>query len=89
MVSTNERIALLRHHEEFCYSICLYLVRCDKLACEAAAAALFNLAHCESFFQAGEMDRHQLLRKESARCALQTLIRKAGETQPVEQHYGI
>ena len=92
MANAKERLAVLRRHEELCYSICLYLVRCDKLACEAAADALFNLAHCDSFFQAEETERLRQLRDEAARCALRAISRRTGHTPaarlPIERHPG-
>ncbi|WP_461479586.1 hypothetical protein [Paenibacillus sp. PvR148] len=66
-----DRITMLKKHENDCYSICLYLLQSEKLACEAAKKALYNLSICDSFFAANPQTVSELLRKESMRSALQ------------------
>jgi len=72
-VVTKQRLSVLQHYEELCYSICIYLVRCDKLAAEAAKNTLLQLAACDAFFAAADTEQKLLLRKESIRCSLEAL----------------
>lgn len=71
MIAMTDRITMLKMHENDCYSICLYLLQSEKLACEAAQRALYNLSICDSFFAANPQTVSELLRKESIKSALQ------------------
>lgn len=66
-----DRISFLKKYENDCYSICYYLLQSEKMACEAAKKALFNLSRCESFFAANSQTVRELLRKEAMKSALQ------------------
>ncbi len=68
----NKRSAILKNHENDCYSICFYLLQCEKLACEAAENALYNLIFCDTYFVSDSHTQSNLLRKESMKSALQT-----------------
>ncbi|MDF2962166.1 MAG: hypothetical protein K0S39_3901 [Paenibacillus sp.] len=71
MVEIHERISILKKQENDCYSMCFYLLQCEKLACEAAKDALYNLVQSDSFFNADCRTQAGLLRKESMMSALQ------------------
>ncbi|PZE22038.1 hypothetical protein CBW46_006480 [Paenibacillus xerothermodurans] len=66
-----KRLSILRKHETECYSVCLYLLQCERMACEAAKDALWHLMRCDSFFAAERSAQKQLLREESMRSALE------------------
>ncbi|WP_143101061.1 hypothetical protein [Paenibacillus sp. 1_12] len=67
----------MKKHEDVCYSICLYVLQCEAMACEAAKAALYNLMKCDSFFVENPHTTSILLRKESLKCALQLMKSKS------------
>lgn len=77
MVEIKERLLVLKKHEDVCYSICLYMLQCEAMACEAAKAALYNLMKCDSFFVEDSPTKSILLRKESMKCALQLVKLKS------------
>ncbi|MUG71578.1 hypothetical protein [Paenibacillus validus] len=70
-METMERLSTLKKHETDCYSICYYLLQCDKTALEAAQKALCNLIKCDLFFVADAHTVRELLRKESIQSSLQ------------------
>jgi hypothetical protein len=65
-----KRGAILKKHENKCYSICFYLLQCEKMAYEAAKHALYTLIMCDSFFVADCQTKSDILRKESIKSAL-------------------
>ncbi|MGQ5395570.1 hypothetical protein ACT8ZS_32695 [Paenibacillus sp. M.A.Huq-84] len=65
-----ERISILRKQETDCYSLCLYLLQCERLACMAAEDALYKLIQCDSFFTADLQTKDIMLRKMSMTSAL-------------------
>jgi hypothetical protein len=77
VLEIKERLLVLKKHEDVCYSICLYVLQCEKMACEAAQTALYNLAKCDSFFVQNSQSKSILLRKESMKCALQLIKLKS------------
>jgi hypothetical protein len=77
VVEIKERLLVLKKHEDVCYSICLYMLQCETMACEAAKAALYNLMKCDSFFVEDSHTKSILLRKESMKCALQLVKLKS------------
>jgi hypothetical protein len=74
-----KRCAILKNHENDCYSICVYLLQCENLACEAAKNALYNLIISEKYFVSNPNEKNDLICKESMKSALQ-LKKKSIET---------
>ncbi|CAG7629014.1 hypothetical protein ACFQI7_15695 [Paenibacillus allorhizosphaerae] len=71
MLDMAERITILKECEQDCYSICYYLLQCEKMACEASQNALYRLFQTNRFFVQDSETVKEMLRKESIRCALQ------------------
>ena len=71
MTDREERINKLREYEQDCYSICYYVLQCEKSACEAAKDALCRLYQSERFFAEDPVAVQQALRNVSIACALQ------------------
>ncbi|KIL38791.1 hypothetical protein SD70_24210 [Gordoniibacillus kamchatkensis] len=74
-VRLHDRISVLRQYESDCYSICLFLLQCEKMAHEAAKNALYHLITSDACFARDGSIRNELFRKEVAKCALQVKIR--------------
>ncbi|RAV23224.1 hypothetical protein DQG23_03260 [Paenibacillus contaminans] len=66
----NDRLSILKELEIKCYSVCFYLLQCEKQACRAAQHVLLRLAQSDSFFHADPQTRQRILRSESMKCSL-------------------
>jgi hypothetical protein len=66
-----KRGAILKNHENDCYSICHYLLQCEEMACEAAKNAIYNLIINDKYFVSDSNAKNDLIRKESMKSALE------------------
>ncbi|NOU94428.1 hypothetical protein GC093_14545 [Paenibacillus sp. LMG 31456] len=69
-MDTAQRVAILKNYETECYSLCMYILRCESMALQASKEVLYYLFKCQTFFTQTDDDRNYSLRKESTRIAL-------------------
>jgi hypothetical protein len=77
-VTIKERFNVLRAYETDCYSICYFLLQCERQAMEAAKSALLQLVHCDTFFEADPVNAVQMLRSESIACSFAVKVKYDG-----------
>ncbi|MBW5446748.1 hypothetical protein GE107_11815 [Cohnella sp. CFH 77786] len=68
---TDDKIAVLRDIEGFCYSVCRYLLNDEKSAAMAAQAALGVLYRDERFWRLKDMERESIACRTAAVKALE------------------
>jgi hypothetical protein len=67
-----KRVSILRTFETDCYSICLHLLQCEKLAVEAAEKIMHELFFNETFYLQDPDARKKMLKNITIQQALES-----------------
>lgn len=71
MKTFQDKLTVLRSLEGTCYSLCVYLLRCERDAAEAAKRALVALFEDQQFWTSDSNDRLHRMRRTAVRECMQ------------------